>query len=58
VFRGHPEGCETLERCAYTSDQGNKNLMPNFNGVAEIICEFFEDGGRDGKTLLGCALGK
>jgi len=35
VFRSHQEGCETLERWAYTSDQGKKNLMPNFNGVAE-----------------------
>ena len=34
-FRIRQECCETLERWAYISDQGKKNLVPNFNGVAE-----------------------
>ena len=35
MFRSHQEGCETLERWGYTLDQGEKNLIPNVNGVAE-----------------------
>jgi len=35
MFHSHQEGCETLERCAYTSGQGKRNLILNVNGVAE-----------------------
>jgi len=27
MFLSHQEGCETLERWAYTLDQGQKNLI-------------------------------
>jgi len=35
MFHRHQEGCETMERWAYISGQGKKNLIPNVNGVVE-----------------------